>query len=437
MRCKITPPTPQTPPVTMYLCGPTVYGKLHIGNFRNVFLFDVLYRFLKWQNYRVLYYQNITDIDDKIIVMAQKYQMTEAALSEKYYHQYLQLCEQSNLLRPQHVKVTDHILAMQTFITRLIQKNAAYVTSQGVYFDVSQATNYGLFRPFVKPQESTVSDTATTKRHLHDFALWKLTTNGQNWSSPWGNGRPGWHTECVVLINHYFRGQTLTIHGGGRDLMFPHHENEAAQFWALYRRPITRFWMHNGLITTPHGKISRSQQPDSILTMAEFLQRYNHNVIRLFFFSRPYQKDLTYRASIMQMHQQIWQRWNQLWITLHRHFILIDQENWYQQLPSATVWQPVVKLLSYNLGVDRVIHQFFAWEKALNTALNHNPTWSIVKTTAQLFWHTLQKLGFTPQLPTWTPLQKQQLQRWKAALEQRDFKTADLYRDQLQAAKLW
>ncbi len=422
--------------VTIYLCGPTVYGPLHIGNFRNVFLFDVLVRFFRRQRQPTIYWQNITDIDDKIIQAANKSKLSETTLTSKYFREYQALLKTCQLLNPDQLFVSQNIPAIIDFIQGLEKTGFTYQTQSGLYFEINRLPKYARFQTTTLPLMQR-NQFWLDKKNRRDFALWKFTQTGKTWKSPWAAGRPGWHTECVALINKYNKHQPVTIHGGGRDLLFPHHENEEAQFQALHRQQLAHFWLHNGLITSQAGKISRSTQSKSEqLNMAKLLKQYDHNVFRLFFFSQPYFKDIKFSFAKMTELQKIYQRWTSLFIQIQRYAHLHHHLQWTQLVIPQTIKTKLERLLANNLGVDKLWPLFFTWEKKINTFYQRLHLLKTFKYAAYLRFGLLA-LGFNVPLPNWTNAQKTILARWKIATNQQNYRLADQYRKQLQAAKLW
>jgi cysteinyl-tRNA synthetase len=238
--------------VKMYVCGPTVYDRCHIGHARPAVVFDTIRRYLEYAGYAVTFLSNITDIDDKIIKRAAELGISCAALTARYQDEYesdmAALGVKSPTIRP---KATEHIPEMIALIQTLTDKGAAYTTSRGVWFDVSACPAYGKLSGKVADDENTEHrvETDPEKKHPQDFALWKFAKPGEpQWDSPWGAGRPGWHIECSAMSGKYCEMQ-LDIHGGGADLIFPHHENEIAQSETASGKPFVRYWLHNGFIT--------------------------------------------------------------------------------------------------------------------------------------------------------------------------------------------
>lgn len=246
--------------VSMYVCGPTVYNYAHIGNARPIVVFDTLRRVLQADGYKVEYISNVTDVDDKIINKAIEEGVDEEVIATRYLNAYLDLRKKLNTVElaatPKVTETMDEIIA---FISELMAKGYAYEVSGDVYFRVSKIKDYGLHsKQNIEELEvgSRVQEN-TLKENPLDFALWKKTDKGINWDSPFGSGRPGWHTECVVMINDHFNSK-IDIHGGGMDLKFPHHENEIAQAKACFNHGLANYWMYNGMLNIDGEKMSKS-----------------------------------------------------------------------------------------------------------------------------------------------------------------------------------
>ncbi len=285
----------QPPRVGMYVCGVTVYDLTHIGHARSLVVFDVLYRYLKYLGFRVLYVRNFTDIDDKIINRAQQEGVTFREIAERYIAEFYADTDPLGLERPDvEPRATEHIPEMIEAIRRLIEKGHAYVADGDVYFSVESFPGYGKLSGR-SPEEMMAGariEPDPKKRNPLDFALWKASKPGEpSWSSPWGEGRPGWHLECSVMSQKYL-GETLDIHGGGQDLIFPHHENEIAQSEALTGKPFVRYWVHNGFVQVRGEKMSKSL--GNIVTLKEILREYHPEALRLFLLGRHYRSPVDY-----------------------------------------------------------------------------------------------------------------------------------------------
>lgn len=286
--------------VRMYVCGVTVYDECHIGHARSAVVFDVIYRWFLYKGYRITYVRNFTDIDDKILDRARKEGAAWDEIARRYIASFREDMESLGVLKPTFEPLaTEHIPEMIEMIKALEAKGVAYCVDGNVYFSVSSFPQYGklsrrdrdemIAGARVEPDER--------KKDPLDFALWKKSAPGEPfWESPWGPGRPGWHIECSCMSQKYL-GQTLDIHGGGLDLVFPHHENEIAQSEALTGRPFARFWIHNGPLTRDGVKMSKSL--GNILSIKEALKRYHPEELRLFFLSAHYRKPLDFTPSGM------------------------------------------------------------------------------------------------------------------------------------------
>ncbi len=267
--------------INMYVCGPTVYSYAHVGNMCPVIIFDMIYRYFKYRGYKVNYASNFTDVDDKIIKAAKEAGITEKELTDKYIKIYLDDVKALNCLdidyRPRVAETMDEIIA---FIKELLDKGYAYQSGDDVYFRVNSIKDYGELSGQVVDDLDYGSriDVDENKENPYDFVLWKKTKEGITWDSPFGKGRPGWHTECVVMIHKLF-GNNIDIHGGGVDLKFPHHENEIAQAKAAWDTKLANYWMHNGHVMINGVKMSKSL--GNFITAHELLEKYPANVIRL------------------------------------------------------------------------------------------------------------------------------------------------------------
>src|SRR5919112_2651563 len=280
--------------IKVYLCGVTVYDDCHIGHARTVIVFDVLRRFFLSRDLDIQFIQNFTDIDDKIINKAETEGSTFDAISEQYIKNYFKDFDALNVLRADNYpKATEHICDMIEFISGLIKKNKAYVGLNGVYYKVKSFPYYGkLSKKNTDSLESGARvEIDETKDDPRDFALWKFSSKEPRWKSPWGYGRPGWHIECSTMAIKYL-GNNFDIHGGGQDLIFPHHENEIAQSEGLYDDLYAKLWLHVGMVTIDAEKMSKST--GNTIKISEILKKTNPNIIRLFCLSSHYSKPLDY-----------------------------------------------------------------------------------------------------------------------------------------------
>jgi cysteinyl-tRNA synthetase len=281
--------------VGIYVCGVTVYDLCHVGHARSCIVFDVLVRYLRARGLDVTYVRNITDVDDKIIERAQKTERDTASLAQEYidafYEDMGRLGIQKADVEP---RATEHIENMIDMITTLLDKEFAYVEGNDVYFTVDKFEDYGKLsrRQLDDMQAGSRIAVDDRKRHPMDFVLWKGAKPGEpQWQSPWGPGRPGWHIECSAMSSLYL-GSTFDIHGGGQDLLFPHHENERAQSMAAHDKEFARYWIHNGFVTVESEKMSKSL--GNFLTIRDALKRYHPEVLRLFLLTKHYRSPLDF-----------------------------------------------------------------------------------------------------------------------------------------------
>tara|TARA_Y100000590_G_scaffold421651_2_gene525579 strand:+ start:17591 stop:18997 length:1407 start_codon:yes stop_codon:yes gene_type:complete len=286
--------------VRIYLCGVTVYDQSHIGHARTIIVFDTLRRFLEANNIPVELIQNFTDVDDKIINKAKEQGESAKGLSTKYIETYFDDSDRLNIKRAtNYPKATEHIEDMINLIQKLVEKEYAYTSKNGVYFRVSKFSEYGkLSKKKTEELESGVRvQVDESKESALDFALWKFSDESPNWESPWGKGRPGWHIECSAMSIKYL-GKNFDIHGGGRDLIFPHHENEIAQSESFTNEQFAKIWMHAGMITINGEKMSKSI--GNVKTINHVLELWGPNVARLFCVSGHYSKPIDFTEELLK-----------------------------------------------------------------------------------------------------------------------------------------
>ncbi len=281
--------------VSMYVCGPTVYNYPHIGNMRPVVVFDTLRRFLTYIGYKVTYVSNFTDVDDKIIKEAKAQGKSEKELTEYFIDEFkkttLAIGSEIPSITP---KVTEYIQAIIDYVNNLVKIGAAYVVNGDVYFRVPKIKDYGALSG-INVEDLVVGariEENTAKESPLDFALWKKTDEGINWPSPWGDGRPGWHTECCVMIDKIFPSHYIDIHGGGYDLKFPHHENEIAQSEATHGNKIAKYWMHNAFINFGNEKMSKSL--GNVVYAKDLIAQVGGAVVRLVILSTHYRMPVNF-----------------------------------------------------------------------------------------------------------------------------------------------
>jgi len=290
--------------VRMYVCGPTVYNLIHIGNARPMIFFDTVRRYFEYKNYEVNFVSNFTDVDDKIIKAANAEGVDSSVISERYIAECKKDMAGMNIMPATvHPKATEEIDGMIAMVSALIEKGFAYEVNGTVYYRVRKFTSYG------KLSGKNLDDLQSGNRSLlvtgeeekedpMDFVLWKPKKEGEpSWPSPWGDGRPGWHIECSVMSQKYL-GETIDIHGGGEDLVFPHHENEIAQSEAASGKEFTHYWMHNAFLNIDNRKMSKSL--GNFFTVRDISEKYDLQVLRFFMLSAHYRSPLNFSADLMQ-----------------------------------------------------------------------------------------------------------------------------------------
>ncbi len=281
--------------VRMYVCGPTVYDLSHLGHARKEVVFDVMVRYLRFRGFRVHYIRNITDVDDKIIVRAQEAGVSWEQIAREFEQAFHDDMEVLGVMKPDHEpRATETIPEMLEIIQELLDKGFAYVSEGSVYFSVEAMADYGKLthRKTEEMMAGARVEVDESKRNPLDFALWKGTKPGEpSWPSPWGEGRPGWHIECSAM-SRKFLGETLDIHGGGVDLVFPHHENEIAQSEAATGKPFARWWIHNGLLTVEKEKMAKSL--GNFITIRDALEDLHPETLRMFFLSHHYRSPVDF-----------------------------------------------------------------------------------------------------------------------------------------------
>lgn len=288
--------------VQIYACGPTVYNFIHIGNARPLCIFDVLRRYLEWRGWDVRYVQNFTDIDDKIIRRANEENVSYDVIAKRYIQEYWKDVKGLNIREATvHPRATENINEIIAIISRLVEKGYAYTAENGdVYFHTKSFKEYGKLshQPIDDLESGARIDVSDLKQDALDFALWKAAKPGEpSWPSPWSDGRPGWHIECSAMARRYL-GETIDIHAGGQDLIFPHHENEIAQSECCNGVPFAHYWMHNGYINVDNRKMSKSL--GNFFTVRDVAEKYGYEPIRFFLISSSYRSPINFNQEIIQ-----------------------------------------------------------------------------------------------------------------------------------------
>ncbi len=346
--------------VTMYVCGPTVYNLAHIGNARPVVVFDTLFRLLQTHFDHVIYARNITDVDDKIIAAAKESSRSIESVTREYTEKYREDMAQLNALDPTlEPHATHNIPAMIELTRKLVQKGHAYESQGHVLFSVESMEEYGKLskRSLDDMLAGARVEVADYKRHPGDFVLWKPAAEGDpGWDSPWGRGRPGWHLECSAMIHEHL-GATIDIHGGGRDLIFPHHENEIAQSRCAHGGDYVRYWVHNAYLDIDGEKMSKSL--GNFRTVRDLLQSYRGEVLRFALLSAHYRSPLNFSAELLEQAEATL---NSLYSTLREvQGIELDME-----IPLAD--EPFYQALDDDLNTPVAIAELHALARDLHKA---------------------------------------------------------------------
>ncbi len=361
--------------VNMYVCGPTTYNLIHIGNARPMVVFDAFRKYLVSLGYKVNYVQNFTDVDDKIINKSKEEGMPPLELAGKYIEEYKKDAKSLRVSEATfNPKVSENIPEIIEFISTLISKSFAYEVDGDVYFDVKNYKPYGKLSG--KNTDDLKSgarvDIDDKKRSPLDFALWKAAKEGEiNWESPWGNGRPGWHIECSTMSMKYTNSPTLDIHGGGQDLIFPHHENEVAQSEAYTGKPFVNYWMHNGFITVNKEKMSKSL--GNFFLVREILEKFSGEVIRYFILSAHYRNPIDFNdGALLESEKALTKLMNAY---SHLEKMLDDsQENKEDILfeEFKQIEDKIEKALQDDFNTALAFSYFFDGSKVLTKAINEN-----------------------------------------------------------------
>ena len=332
--------------IKMYVCGPTVYSYAHIGNARPAVIFDTLYRLLKNIYPEVIYVRNITDVDDKINEAAKKLNKPISYITEKYTDIYHEDMRSLSVLSPNHEpRVTDNIAQIISMIQRILDNKKAYINDNHILFDITSFDQYGKLsnRDMDEMLSGARVEVAEYKKTPGDFVLWKPSKDDEpGWDSPWGFGRPGWHIECSSMVETYL-GEEIDIHGGGQDLIFPHHENEIAQSCSAHNnKSYAKYWMHNGYLNMEGEKMSKSL--GNIITVKELLEKYDGEVIRLALLSTHYRKPINFGESLLEQSKNI----------LNKLYKNLNNQS-YEDVISKDVINPLLDDLNTPLAISSLL----------------------------------------------------------------------------------
>lgn len=417
--------------VSMYVCGPTVYNYAHVGNARPVIVFDTLKRTLQELGYQVKFVSNFTDVDDKIINKAKELGVSEREVSERFIVAYNEMRQGLHAMMPDSCpKVTETMDAIIAFIQLLVDKGHAYVVEGDVYFRVNSVEQYGTLsnQQIADLMVGARIDENTKKENPLDFTLWKQTEEGIRWESPWSLGRPGWHTECVVMINQEFQHHLIDINGGGMDLKFPHHENEIAQSRAAYNTSIANYWMHNGMVNIDGEKMSKSL--GNVVWAKDLMEQIGANTMRWMMLSAHYRAPLNINEesieSARKESEKVLHTLKQAEIKLQ----LAKQRPAEQAQGSA--YMQFMEAMQDDLNTPNAFSALFDATKKLNQALRQKECdWEGIAMEMTSLRHMLEVLGIVYEPVTLSETDHTLFAKWNQAKADRDFASADAYRMEL------
>ena len=409
--------------ITMYVCGPTVYNYVHIGNMRPAITFDMVANYFKYLGYEVRYASNFTDINPKIINAAKELGLTEREVADKFIKAYL-----DDINSYQCSCVTDRPTVLENlsniidFISKLIELDYAYNVDGDVYFRVRKIKDYGkLSNNTIAELESGARvEIDAKKEDPLDFALWRKTDSGENFSSPWGRGIPGWHTECVVMINNLF-GSKIDIHGGGVDLKFPHHENEIAQSKALNNNYLANYWMHNGHINVDGTKMSKSL--NNFILAKDFIKKYRPNVIKLAMFKTHYRLPFNISDDLFNEAITLDER---IYNSLKQASVKIQVDN----IKYCKLMQDVKinEIMDDDFNTPNLISYLLELVKELNSSLRTGLSFTEIYDKINLI---VGVLGLHYEMPTMSEDDLKTYNAWLTAKKEKNFNEADKLRTQL------
>ena len=416
--------------VDMYVCGPTVYNYAHIGNARPMIVFDVLKRLFEAEGYTVTYVSNFTDVDDKIIKKAAEEGTTENVIAERYIDAYQQVRTQLNTelpdITPRVTETMDEIIA---FVDELVKSGHAYVVDGDVYFSVDSVPTYGEIshQKLDQLEAGARIETNDQKKNPYDFALWKKTDMGIKWNSPWGMGRPGWHTECVVMINDNL-GEKIDIHGGGMDLKFPHHENEAAQQEACHGNALANYWIHNAMVNINGEKMSKSL--GNTMWAKDVVDALGTNLTRWLVSSVHYRKELNFSDETIETARK---ELDKVLTPLKQADIkaaLADAE--FGDQYDEAEYRAFLDAMDDDMNTPNAYAVIFETVKKLNQTLRQREiNFELAGTYRNAVEKMLGILGITVEKPVITEEDKELFAKWNEAKKAKDFASADIYRAQL------
>lgn len=423
--------------VKMYVCGPTVYNFFHIGNARPFIIFDVLRRYFEYIGYEVTYIQNFTDVDDKIINKAIEEGVEASEISERYIEEYFIDADGLGVKRAtMHPKVSENMDAIISFVQKLVDKGLAYNVDGNVYYRVNRFKEYGkLSKQSIEDLEQGARiSISEEKEDPLDFALWKKEKPGEpSWESPWGNGRPGWHIECSAMSQKYL-GDTIDIHGGGQDLIFPHHENEIAQTEGVTDKTFSNYWIHNGYININNEKMSKSK--GNFFTIRDISQEIDLEVVRFFMLSAHYRHPINFSKDLLEQSNTAL---NRLYNTRDHLLFLLEKakennneiEPWALRLPKYK--EAFKDAMEDDINTAEAIAVIFELIKVINTNIDEKSNKITVKASLDLFTELTGVLGIvTKKEEKLLDVEiEEMIERRQIARSQKDFALSDQIRDEL------
>lgn len=429
--------TPLVPgKVSIYCCGPTVYNDPHIGNFRPVVVFDTLRRFLLASGYDVTFVSNYTDVDDKIIKRAKELGISEKELTDSVIEEYRRLVSEVGALQPDFTpRPTVYMPEIVAYVKDLVDKGFAYERDGDVYLSVRKIPGYGtLSGNSIEDLESGARiQTNEKKDDPLDFALWKKTEEGIRWDSPWGKGRPGWHTECCVMIDSIFRSQNgyIDIHGGGFDLKFPHHENEMAQAYAHNGNLLAHFWMHNGFININDEKMSKSL--GNVVLMKDVVKTYGGLAFRLMCLASYYRSPVSFSEETM--HEASLKK-EQLEATYRKVAVLLSRND--IDAPATEMGDAFESALADDLNTPNALAALYEDQKKLNASLRTRAVDLVaLKEAFGRFQKELEVLGLIFEKVSLSEYDKRLFIEYDEAKKAKDFARSDAIREELIKRKLF
>ena len=424
--------------VNFYVCGPTVYNFFHIGNARPFVVFDTVRRYLEYKGYKVNFVQNFTDVDDKIIKRAIEEGITSDEVGNKYIKEYFDDADALGVIRAtKHPRVTETIPEIIAFVKTLVEKGYGYEKNGNVYYDTKKFAGYGKLSG--QSIEDLVSgariEVNTEKKSSTDFVLWKSQKPGEpGWESPWGMGRPGWHIECSVMSTKYL-GDTLDIHAGGQDLIFPHHENEIAQSEAATGKAYVKYWMHNGYITINNEKMSKSK--GNFFTVRDIRKEYDGEVIRFFLLSAHYRNPINFNRDLMEQAKVSLERLyntkkNLEHVLEHSERVEMDDAEKKALLEMDSHESKFVAAMDDDMNTADALAAIFEFSKHINSQTDGSSSKEFVKKLLEKFVELSGVLGFLEKQEELLDAEIQELidQRQRARKE-KNYSLADQIRDKL------